>query len=77
MTLKDFFHLSEEEFQERITKLSDEELMKDDIYDCRTIHGGLFGAAVGAIEAVPTAGLSLVGSAINLRRRSVAKRRLK
>ncbi|TKA78275.1 hypothetical protein B0A55_04738 [Friedmanniomyces simplex] len=76
MTLKDFFHLSEEEFAERITTLTDEELMKDDIHNCRATHSGAYGAAIGAIEAPVTAGVSLVGSAIGLRRRNVAKRRL-
>jgi len=76
MTLKDFFHLCEEEFVDRISKLSDEELMKDDIHNCRTIHSGAYGAVVGALEAPVTAGVSLVGTAIGVRRRHVAKRRL-
>lgn len=76
MTLEDFFHLSEEEFADRISKLSDEELMKDDIHNCRAMHSGAYGAAIGALEAPVTAGMSLVGSAIGLRKRNVAKRRL-
>lgn len=77
MTFKDFFHLNDEQFKDRISKLSDEELMKQDIHNCRTIHSGGYGAAIGAVEAVPTMGVSLVGSAIGLRRRDVAKQRLK
>ena len=38
MTLKDFFHLRETEFAERITLLSNERLMRDDIHNCRTRH---------------------------------------
>lgn len=76
MAFKDFFHLSEEEFVDRISKLSDEELMKEDIHNCRTIHSGAYGAAIGALEAPMTAGVSLLGTAIGFRRRHVAKRRL-
>jgi len=76
MTLKDFFYLSEEEFVERLSKMSDEELMKDDMHNCRAMHSGAYGAYIGALQAVPTAGVSLVSSAIGLRRRHVAKRRL-
>ncbi|KAK4569484.1 hypothetical protein LTR86_003247 [Recurvomyces mirabilis] len=75
MTLKDFFHLSESDFADRISKLPDEELLKDDIHNVRTTHSGAIGATLGAVEAPATAGLSLIGSAIGLRRRNVAKRR--
>ncbi|KAK3673083.1 hypothetical protein LTR78_006923 [Recurvomyces mirabilis] len=76
MTLKDFFHLSESDFADRISRLPDEKLLKDDIHNVRATHSGAIGATLGAIEAPATAGLSLVGSAIGLRRRKVAKRRL-
>ncbi|KAK3628360.1 hypothetical protein LTR56_018628 [Elasticomyces elasticus] len=76
MAIKDFFHLSEAEFADRISKLTDEELMKDDIHNCRTVHSGTYGAAIGAIEAPLTAGMSLMGTAIGIRRRHVAQRRL-
>ena len=76
MTLKDFFHLSEEEFAERISKMTDEELMKDDIHNCRTTHSGAYAAAIGAAQAPLTNGVSLVGTAIGLRRMNVAQRRL-
>ncbi|KAK3626607.1 hypothetical protein LTR56_019673 [Elasticomyces elasticus] len=76
MAIQDFFHLSEAEFADRISKLTDEELMKDDIHNCRTVHSGTYGAAIGAIEALLTAGMSLVGTAIGIRRRHVAQRRL-
>ncbi|KAK0876744.1 hypothetical protein LTR87_009426 [Friedmanniomyces endolithicus] len=76
MTLKDFFHLSDEEFATRISTSTNEELLKDDIHNCRTAHSGTYGATLGVLEAPVTAGVSLVGSAIGLRRRNVAKRRL-
>ncbi|KAK0272299.1 hypothetical protein LTR35_012882 [Friedmanniomyces endolithicus] len=76
MTLKDFFHLSDEEFATRISTSTNEELLKDDIHNCRAIHSGMYGATLGVLEAPATAGVSLVGSAIGLRRRNVAKRRL-
>ncbi|KAK0838674.1 hypothetical protein LTR03_011852 [Friedmanniomyces endolithicus] len=76
MTLKDFFHLSDEEFANRISTSTNEELLKDDIHNCRTTHSGMYGATLGVLEAPVTAGVSLVGSAIGLRRRNVAKRRL-
>jgi hypothetical protein len=76
MTTKDFFHLSEAEFGELISQLTDKELVKDDVHKCRMIHSGIYGAAIDAAEALVTAGVSLIGSGIGLRRHNVAKRRL-
>ncbi|KAK5107495.1 hypothetical protein LTR62_001067 [Meristemomyces frigidus] len=76
MTLKDFFHLSEADFTLRLSQMTDTELLKDDIHNVRTTHSGSLGAVLGAVQAPVTAGVSLVGSAIGLRRRNVARRRL-
>ena len=75
-TLKDFFHLSEAEFAERLSDMTNDELMRDDIHNCRASHSGAYGAVIGAVEAPVTLGVSLVGTGIGLRRRNVAKRRL-
>ena len=77
MTFKDFFHLNDEEFKDRISNMSNEELMKQDIHNFRTVHSGGYGVIIGAVEAVPTIGVSLLGGAVGLRRRDVAKQRLK
>ncbi|KAK3075001.1 hypothetical protein LTR53_002098 [Teratosphaeriaceae sp. CCFEE 6253] len=66
----------EAEFAARLATLRDDELMKLDIHNCRTTHSGAYGAAIGAAQAPVTHGVSLVGTAIGLRRVNVAQRRL-
>lgn len=76
MTIAEFFWLSDTQFSTRLAQLSDEKLLKDDIHNCRTRHGGKLSAYGGIVGALPTLGISLVGTGIDLRRRNVATRRL-
>ncbi|USW56621.1 hypothetical protein Slin15195_G099400 [Septoria linicola] len=76
MTIAEFFWLSDSQFSTRLAQLNNEDLLKDDIHNCRTRHGGKFSAYGGVVGALPTLGISLIGTGIGLRRRNVVPRRL-
>ena len=77
MTFKDFFWLDNEDFKLRISKLSNERLMRQDIHNCRTISSGLYGAIIAAGLIPFTNGISLIDVAISLRRSYIGKKRLR
>ena len=77
MVLKDFFHLNDAELRHRLSHLTDDQLLRHDIHNCRTKHSGEYGAVLSILEAPVTQGISLIGTAIAIRRWHVAKKRLR
>lgn len=76
MTFAEFFWLHDAKFAQKLSQATDQELMLDDKHNVRKRKGGKLSAWAGGLQAPMTLGISLVGSGIGMRNRSVAKRRL-
>lgn len=76
MTIAEFFWLDDAKFAQKLSQATNQELMLGDKHNVRKRKGGKLSAWVGGVQAPMTLGISLVGSGIAVRNRSVAKRRL-
>ena len=76
MGLGDFFWMDADKFAAELLMASDEELMHGNKHNVRKRKGGKLGAWAGALQVPMTAGVSLFGTAISVRNRNIAKRRL-
>jgi hypothetical protein len=71
-----FFRFVPRDYQKKVTSLKDHELCREEVIQIRTEKSGWFGAAGGGVFALPTAGVSLIGTGIGARRAHVAERKL-
>ncbi|KAK4636344.1 hypothetical protein CLAFUW4_01948 [Fulvia fulva] len=76
MTIDEFFDFNSTEYVAKLQALSDPQLQHQEIYNCRSRHGGAYSSVRGVMTAGLTFGVSLVAVPIGLRRREVATLRL-
>lgn len=76
MAIEDFFHLDEVEYAQRISRYSDQDLMKQDIVKFRQIQSGAWSVGAGLGGAFVTFGATLAVSGYGGRRINVAVRKL-
>jgi len=77
MGIGDFFGLSSDEYEEKISDYRDECLRSEEIKEYRKIYGARYSVGTGAGLALHTGGVSLAGAAIGGRRLNVHKRKLR